>query len=219
MTTLHIPHRVFFSFSFPCLYRQEAPIIDGNLKDWDDSYLVPDLMSVDGERPFAPVYMAWNEQGLYFGWQVKGKSSYKIDPRNYWRADCLEVWIDTRDLKGAGRANRYCHHFYFLPGGSGPGGRAPIARQTTVDRAREQAPPCPEESIDAGLRRLKRSYQMEVHLPAEGLNGFQPGEFDRLGLNYVLHDTEHGTQSWTVNRSPPLGSDPGNWGTAELAGP
>lgn len=217
MTGLNIPHRSFFSFSFPCRYRQEEPAIDGNLKDWDDSYLVPDLTSVDGEKPFAPLYMAWDERGIWFAWQVKGKTRYKIDPRNYWRGDCLEVWIDTRDLKGAGRANRYCHHFYFLPGGSGPGGRGPIARHTTVDRAREQAPPCPEGSIDVGLRRLKRSYQMEVRLPAEGLNGFQPGEFDRLGFNYVLHDIEHGSQSWSIGRAPPLGNDPGNWGTVELA--
>ena len=145
-----------------------------------------------------------------------GKTKYKVDPRNFWQADCFEVWLDTRDVKDGHRANRYCHHFFFLPGGSGRDGKGPIGRQTSIDKAREQAPPCPEEAIKVGLRRLKRSYQMEIFLPAEGLNGYQPREFDRLGFNYVLHDLELGSQSWSVDRTPPFDGDPSRWGTAQL---
>ena len=88
--------------------------------------------------------------------------------------------------------------------------------QSEADKAREQAPPCPEEAVKVGLRRLKRSYQMEIFLPAEGLNGFQPREFDRLGLNYVVHDVELGSQSWSVDRTPPVDGDPSRWGSAQL---
>ena len=216
MTLLSVPHRAFFRFAFPCRHREEPPAVDGNLRDWDSSYRIPPLQEVDGGSSFAEVSMAWNDAGLWFAVQVKGKRRFKVDPRNYWQADCFEVWIDTRDVKDSHRANRYCHHFLFLPGGSGRDGREPIARQTSIDGAREQAPPCPEEALQVGLRRLKRSYAMEVFVPAEGLNGYRPREFDRIGFNYVLNDVDGGSQSWSVDRSPPFFSDPGRWGTAEL---
>lgn len=216
MLNLYMPPRAFFSYSFACRYREDPPRIDGNLREWDDAERLPDLMGVDGHSPFADLYMAWDESGLYFGLEVAKKSSYRIDPRNVDQGDCLELWIDTRDLKDVHRANRYCHHFYFLPGGTGKNGKKPIGRQTGIDQAREQAPPCPEESIQVGLRRLKRSYQMEIALPAAGLNGYQPGDFDRLGFTYLLHDSEHGVQSWSGGQDLPIDSDPSTWGTVEL---
>jgi hypothetical protein len=221
LSLITVPHRAFFSFAFPCRHRDEPPVVDGNLRDWDPSFRVPPLMEVDGGAGFGEVFMAWSDAGLWFAVEVGGKgrsakTRYKIDPRNHWQADCFEVWIDTRDVKDSHRANRYCHHFFFLPGGRGKDGKKPIGRQTSIDRAREQAPPCPEEAIKVGLRRLKGRYQMEIFLPAEGLNGFRPREFDRIGFNYVLNDIEHGAQSWSVDRSPPFASDPSRWGTAEL---
>ncbi len=216
MSNLFIPQRTFFTYSFPCLLRREAPLIDGNLRDWDETYKIPDLMGVEGLEPYADLYMAWNDEGLYFGLRVKAKTRYKIAPKNYTQGDCLELFLDTRDLKDMHRANRYCHHFYFLPGGSGVDGKTPIGRQTSIKRAREQAPPCPEESIQVATRRLKKSYQMEIELPAEGLNGFQPREFNRLGFTYMLHDTQLGLQSWSAGRDLPVAQDPSTWGTVEF---
>lgn len=214
-----LSHRAFFGFSFDCRYREEPPLIDANLKDWSDEYRVPELSRVDGgPGAFGELSMAWNDDGLYFALEVKGgKTGYKIDPRKYWQGDCLEMWIDTRDVKDAHRANRFCHHFIFLPGGQGRDGKSPIGRQTSIDKAREQAPPCPEDLIQVALKRLKRSYRMEMHVPAPGLNGFQPREFQRLGFNYILHDSDHGAQSWSVSRGGiPLVHDPSTWGTVEL---
>lgn len=212
MLNLNIPQRAFFSCSFACPRRTIA--VDGVLGEWDETCRLPGLMGVEGREEFAQVQVAWNERGLCLGLQVKGKTRYKLDPKNYWQGDCLEVWVDTRDLKDSRRATRYCHHFYVLPGGRGKDGLTPIARQVPIDRAREQAPPCPEDSIEVGLRRLKRGYQLELCLPAAGLNGYQPQEFNRLGFNYVLHDTELGSQSWTADRDQ--STDPGSWGTLEL---
>jgi hypothetical protein len=213
---IQVPQRAYCAFTFPCSYRRDPPRIDGDLRDWGERYRVPDLMALEGQQPFATLSMAWNDEGLYFGLQVPGKTQYRIDPRNVTRGDCLELWIDTRDVKDSHRANRYCHRFYFLPGGRGRQGKDPIARQSTVERAREQAPPCPEESIQVGLRRQRRGYQMEIALPAAGLNGFQPREFSRLGFNYVLHDVDRGTQSWSIGGDAALLHDPSAWGTVEL---
>lgn len=219
MQSFDLTPRAFFSWSFACPYRATPPRIDGNLGDWDAGQRLPELMSVDGRQAFADLYMAWNEAGLYFAVEVQRKNRFRIDPKHWARGDCLELWLDTRDLKDVHRAHRYCHRFYILPGGTGPDGKRPIGRQTTIDRAREQAPPCPEETIELGLRRLKASYRLEVKLPATGLNGFQPGEFDRLGFTYLLHDSQHGTQSWSAGTELPVEHDPSTWGSVELARP
>jgi hypothetical protein len=213
---IYVPRRSFFSFTFPCRYRTDAARLTASTSKWEESHRLRDLVQIEGESPFAELYMGWNDGGLTFALSVKGKSRYKIDPKNYWQGDCLELWIDTRDVKDSHSANRYCHHFFFLPGGSGRDGKKPIGRQTSIDKAREQAPPCPEESIGVALRRLKRGYQMEIRLPAVGMNGFQPREFSRLGFNYVLRDIEHGVQSWAIGRDPPLVHDPSTWGSIEL---
>ena len=216
MTNLHVPRRAFFDFSFTCFHRPDPPRIDGNLSDWDDASRIPDLMAVEGLESYADLYMAWDDSGLYFALHLRRKTRYKIDPENYARGDCLELWLDTRDMKDAHRANRYCYHFYFLPGGAGRDGKKPIGRQTSIEHAREQAPPCPEDSIEMGLRRLKRSCRMEIKLPASGLEGFQPREFDRLGFTYLLHDVEKGQQSWSGGGGLPVAHDPSTWGSVEL---
>lgn len=215
MSNLHLPQRAFFDFVFHCPLRQEPPKIDGNLKDWNDDALVPDLMVIDGQQPFASTYMAWDDSGLYFAIKVEHKTTYKLNPRTPSEGDCLELFIDTRDIKEH-RANRFCHHFYFLPGGTGKGAAKPIGRQTTIDDAREQAPPCPEDAIKTGLKKLKKSYSLEIKIPAIGLNGFAPREFSRVGFTYLLHDSQHGTQSWSSISDFGVEHDPSTWGTAEL---
>ncbi|MBT4098354.1 MAG: hypothetical protein HOM68_21470 [Gemmatimonadetes bacterium] len=214
--SITVDPRAFFGCSFHCHERREPPKIDGNLRDWDEAQIVPDLVGLTATEPYGAVSMTWGDEGLWLAVEVKTKTTFKVDPKNFWQADCFEVWIDTRDVKDTHRANRYCHHFFFLPGGSGRDGKGPIGRQTTIDRAREQSPPCPEDTIKVGLRRLKRSYSMEIFLPAEGLNGYRPREFDRIGFNYVLHDVDHGAQSWSIGRTPPFDADPSRWGTALL---
>jgi hypothetical protein len=216
MSNLFLPQRAFFDFAFHCPLRQEPLKINGNLRDWDDDALVPDLMAIDGQQPFATTYMAWDDSGLYFAVEVKNKTTYKINPREPSAGDCLELFIDTRDVKEH-RANRFCHRFYFLPGGTGKDGKKPIGRQTSIDDAREQAPPCPEDSIKTGIKRLKKSYVLEIKLPATGLNGYAPREFSRVGFTYLLHDSQHGTQSWSSIPDMGVEHDPSTWGTAELA--
>ena len=130
MSELYLPQRAFFEFSFRCPRPQKPPKIDGNLRDWDDAARVPDLMAVDGQQPFAAVYMAFDDSGLYFACEVKNKTTYKLNPRQPATGDSLELFIDTRDVKEH-RANRFCHRFYVLPGGSGKDGKQPIARQTS----------------------------------------------------------------------------------------
>ena len=65
-------------------------------------------MAVDGHQPFASVYMAYDDSGLYFACEVKRKTTYKLNPLQPSAGDSLELFIDTRDVKEH-RANRFCH--------------------------------------------------------------------------------------------------------------
>jgi len=213
-----IPARSFFSFAFPCRYREEAPKIDGLLDDWDEGFRVPDLMEMEGGRPFAGVFMAWNREGIFFAVRVEGKGRFHADPGRPSAGDCLEVWIDTRDVRDARRASRYCHHFCFLPAGGGPKGTRPVVTQERISLAREHAAVADLKRIEVASRveRGRRRYALEVGLPAAVLTGYDPGACSRIGFTYLLHDAALGTQSWSAGPDLPVAYDPSLWGTAEL---
>ena len=98
------------------MFRADAPVIDGRLNDWETTYLVPDLTGVEEKYPFADVYMAWCDTGLFFAVDVKGAGGRTPDVRSPLRGDGFQVWIDTRDVRTAPRGSRYCHHFCFWAG-------------------------------------------------------------------------------------------------------
>jgi hypothetical protein len=64
---------------------------------------LPDLSSLNAQRPFADVFMAWHEDGI----------SIRVDAKRSF--DKIEFFFDTRDVKERGFNTRFCHHFYFLP--------------------------------------------------------------------------------------------------------
>ena len=106
MASITIDPRAFFGCSFDCPERTEQMKIDGNLRDWTDAQHVPDLVGLTSQEAYGQVSMAWGDAGLWLAVEVKGKTNFKVDPRNFWQADCFEVWIDTRDIKDTHRANR-----------------------------------------------------------------------------------------------------------------
>ncbi len=213
-----LPARSFFAFAFPCRFRASAPEIDGALGDWDEAFRVPDLMGMEGGRPFADVFMGWNREGLYFAVQVEGKGRFHVDPHKPSAGDCLHLWVDTRDVRDARRASRYCHHFCFLPEGGGARGNQPVAAQERISLAREHAATADLKRIRAASRieRRRRRYGMEIALPAEALTGYDPAVCARIGFTYLLHDAALGTQSWSAGPDLPVAYDPSLWGTAEL---
>ena len=214
---VEIPRRAFFAFAFACPYRSDPPVIDGQLRDWDDRFKMPDLIDLEGERVFAGVFTAWNETGLYLALEVSKPAALAVDPRRPARGDGLQVWVDTRDVRGAHRASRYCHHFCFLPRGGGDAGSEPLAAQLRIRRARAQARICDPAEFSVASRVLKIGYRMEVHIPATALTGFDPDENTRLGFTYLLKDRRLGRQSWTADEPLPVSYDPSLWGTLELA--
>lgn len=210
-----IPNRLLFRFEFPLAHRPKPPAIDGTLKGWTDRERLPALGEIDGETWFAPLWSCWNENGLYIATRVSGRRTRpRCDPKTFWQGDNLRWMLDMRDTRGAKRATRFCQHFYFLPCG-GPGG-APIAGSHPIQRAQQDAPPVPEGLIPIAAQLLDDGYQLEAHVPAACLSGFDPVEHPRLGFFVMLEDTELGRESLTIGDDLPWHIDPSLWATAVL---
>jgi len=212
---LELPVRAMFDVCVPVHRRTERLTIDGKLTEWSDAYRLPDLAAMDGTPGYAEVYMAWDEQGLYFAVKVDGKKKVESHPKRPWKGDALFLWVDTRDVRDALRAGRFCHHFLVMPLGGGRG-RSAKAWQTRIHRAREQAPICDESLLSVASRIKTNGYTLELAIPAEALNGYDPAECSRLGFTYFMTDINHGQQQWNVPPHLPFGHDPSTWAAIEL---
>ncbi|MBI4581898.1 MAG: hypothetical protein HY718_19530 [Planctomycetes bacterium] len=211
-----VPNRLLFRFEFRLHYRS-APTIDGNLADWSDEYLLPDLDRIEERQPFGRIWMGWNESGLFIACRVEGRSGpFRCDPKQYWKGDNLRLCTDMRDTRDIKRASRYCQQFYFLPSGGGRDGRSPVAGAVRVPRATENAPSVPESLIRIAGQRSGQVYAMEAHIPAVALSGFDPQEHRRIGIYTMLEDVELGQQYLTVGDDLNWHIDPSTWATAVL---
>lgn len=212
-----VPNRLLFRFEVP-LYHRGSPAIDGDLSDWPDRHLLPDLGRLDGQPPFARVWAGWNESGLFIACEVTGRSSpFRCDPRQFWKGDNLRLCTDMRDTRDNKRASRYCQQFYFLPAGGGRDGKAPVAGAAKVPRATENAPPVSNSLIQVAGTRTRNVYTLEGHVPAEALSGFDPAEHRRIGFYVMIEDLELGQQYLTVGDDLNWHIDPSTWATGVLS--
>ncbi len=113
-----LPTRFLFRFSAACRYRDPLWTPEG--AGLDESYRLPRLAELEERPAWAEVRAAWSEAGLAFAVHVRGKKQppwcreARLDD-----SDCLQIWIDTRDVHNVHRAGRFCHRFIFLPCGGG----------------------------------------------------------------------------------------------------
>lgn len=215
MDTL-VPNRLLFRFEFPLRYRR-SPVIDGDLSDWSDAFLVPDFGPMDGRPGFAKIYLAWNETGLFVACAVRGRrSAFQCDPQSFWKGDNLRLCTDMRDTRDIKRGSRYCQQFYFLPAGGGPRGDWPVAGAARIVRATENAPPVAPGLVQVAGQREGGRYTLEGFIPAEALSGFDPNEHQRIGVYTMLEDRDLGQQPLTVGDELNWYVDPSMWVTGVL---
>ncbi|MEE2752951.1 MAG: hypothetical protein VX910_03135 [Candidatus Latescibacterota bacterium] len=211
---LNIPVRSFFEFEQACPVVDDTSFLKGTLRGWSERNKLPDLMALDQKDNYADVYIGWNADGIYFGVNAKGSPGLEVDPKRPLKGDGVQIWIDTRDVREAHRASRFCHHFYFLPTGGRSDG--PVAGQVRIRRAREQGKPCEPQNISVFSRVSKKGFRLSAFLPADILNGFEPEDNNRFGFTYLIRDRKLGRQCWTADEPLPVGYDPSLWGTITL---
>ena len=212
-----VPNRFLFKFEIALHRCARALKIDGRADDWDDRYLLPPLHQLDAEEGFGRVYAAWNEGGLYVACHIKGKAnSPRCDVARFWKSDNLRLMTDMRDTRTIRRATKFCQQFYFMPCGGGPDQDDPVAGNAPIHRAAEDAPAVPSGAISVAALVSDSGYSLTAHIPAKALNGFDPVEHSRIGLFYMIEDSELGQQSLTISDDLNWWIDPSTWPTAVL---
>jgi hypothetical protein len=213
-----IPHRFLFRVAYSCPHLKGIPREnDDRLLDLPESCRVDNFAAMDEQRNFADVRLAWNDHGLGFQVEVRGKDQLlEGDAARPRASDGATLWIDTRDARASHRASRYCHQFHFLPTGGGPDRDEPAFVQTKINRALHDAPLSPASAMPFRATRTKSGYLLEAFLPAAALNGFDPEQNPRLGFTYAVRDTELGEQVLSVGSEFPYWEDPSLWSVLEL---
>jgi hypothetical protein len=211
-----VPHRFLFRVTHPCPYVADMPIDDGDdLLDLPDDCRIDNFADMDERGDFADVRLAWNERGLGVQVTVRGKDKEpEADVKRPRVSDGVSLWIDTRDARASHRASRYCHQFHFLPVG-GADGDEPVVVQSKINRATEDAPHH-AEAVLLHRGRVRSGYRLEAFLPAAVLNGFDPEQHPRLGVFYVVRDSELGEQTLGVGSDFPASDNPSLWEVLEL---
>ncbi len=210
-----VPTRFLFRFAAPC--QRHDPLWTAKGSQLDESFRLVGLAELEQPSLWADVRAAWSEAGVAFRVEVRGKKqptwcrAARIED-----SDCLQLWIDTRDVHNVHRASRFCHRFIFLPGGAGRKLDQPMAETMAINRARELPKPVREGLLQAQSQHHKDGYTLDVFVPAEALTGFDPAEHPRLGFNYAVIDRELGEQTFCVGRPMPYHEDPSLWATLEL---
>ncbi len=215
-----LPQAFWFRLAATCPRVDEIPrrSAGGGLLDLPASCALPDLSSLEGRAPWASVRVGWNARGLGIAILADGPGGKLplIPDRPEGFAD-VNVWIDTRDTRNVSRATRFCHRFAaHLTLGRDRKGLAVELSQRAIARAVADAPIHSPELLTAHAGLTRRGWILELFLPAQALNGFDPETNRRLGFAYQVSDHEREDQFLGVGRDFPLGENPSLWATLEL---
>jgi hypothetical protein len=168
----------FFSIEGEFHYSKSPP----SLKEMRRNFMLFDASRWLGEEHFADVAACWNESGLSFTVDVHQPFQEAFYPR-FFEGDAIEIFLDTRDLKTAGFATRFCHHFLFLPQAI----QGIQAQELTRFRTEDTHSLCEAADLKVSVIFLKNSYTLQIFIPAHCLHGYDPVSFERIGFTYRIH--------------------------------
>jgi hypothetical protein len=213
-----IPSRFLVRLLYACPFVKNMPFEDDeSLIGLPDSARLDPFADLDGAPNFADVRLGWNESGLGFTVEVKGKDNSPIgDVARPRQSDGVTLWIDTRGDRTGHRATRTCHQFHFLAAGGGSNKDEPAFAQTKIHRALQDAPLAISAEVPFRCKRLKGGYRLEAFLSANVLAGFDPEQYPRLGAFYAVRDFEKGEQTPGADSDFPFAEDPSLWASLDL---
>lgn len=174
----------------------EIPYVKGfsSSKWFREIPLLPDMTPYLGEDKFADLALGWNEEGLLGELIANKEFEESVFPR-YEEGDSLELFIDTRDIKQAGFATKFCHHFVFLIQEV----QGIKAQEMTKFRSDDSHPLCDAELLMSEVKFGKKEYQMQFHIPSSCLFGYDPASFQRLGFTYKINRPKAPSQHFSVS--------------------
>lgn len=217
MNAALIPSTFLFRYALPVQHVPRIPRRSGRLFALGDDCKLPRLQPASEEPDWGEIRLGWNAAGLAISARVGCKRMPpSCNPARLELSDGLRVWIDTRNTQNIHRASRFCHSFCFLPSGAGAKRDSPLAVQSPILHAREEAKRAAADELGITSAVTANGYRLEAWLAADVLTGYDPEASPRLGFFYHLRDSELGDQFLTLGPEFPFAHDPSLWSTLEL---
>jgi hypothetical protein len=214
-----VPQTFWFRIAASCPRVEELPLLEDpwRLLDLPASCALPELTQLDGRASWAEVRVGWNPRGLGIAVLAEGVSDLQLaSDRPEGFAD-VHFWVDTRDSRNVSRATRFCHRFVArLSVGGGRKQLVAEVAQRPIARAAAESPICSADLILNKCELSRAGWMLELLLPAQALQGFDPETNRRLGFAYQIADHVREDQFLGVGRDFPLGENPSLWSTLEL---
>jgi len=147
----------------------------------NDKYLFPNTANFLKQKEFAECYFAWDEEGLYFQFNVEMIGDIKdLALKNM---GSIEIMIDTRDNKELSYLNEYCHHFLISPDES----FKTSAKEITKFRSMSIHKLCDPKHLKTEIDITSKMYQINLIIPTQCLHGYDPSYCQTLGFTYKIN--------------------------------
>ncbi len=197
-----------FFFQISCdIVRSEGKDIQRN------KFKLPHHSWLLDEEEFSDVYMSWNEGGISFAFEIHKPFDEARYPQ-FEEGDSVEIFLDTRNMKEATYAHRFCHHFLVLPAEV----QGVRALELTRLRADDKRPLCDPDEIGVITEFSKKKYSMKIAFPASCLYGFDPAISQHVGCTYRINRAGGGAQHLAVSsRDCAIAQYPALWASMKLA--
>ncbi len=170
-------------FSLSCSIRHAAfSLTAPSSRAMRSSHALPDTSELLGEERFSDVALSWSEEGICLEAFID-KPFEEVYFPFFSKGDALELFFDTRDLKTAGFATRFCHHFVILPQAV----QEIQAIETTHFRTEDTHPLCDPNDLVVQADFKDNAYSVRILIPTHCLHGYDPKSYDRIGFTYRIH--------------------------------
>lgn len=175
-------------------------------------YLLPDTSMLTSEHSFAAVSVGWQPEGIEIYVHVGQPYQQSTYPQ-FDRGDCLEVCIDTRNVKTSGYNTRFCHHFFCLPEKV----EGQQAGEVTRFRTEDAHELCSAADLQVKSHLQRDHYTLQLAIPAHCLQGFDPEQYQWLGFTYRVSRTRGAAQHFSVCADDyQYAQQPSLWGSLRL---
>lgn len=210
-----------FDIGFPIAFVNDSKsFAKPDRLEWelDDSFRIPPFSSLADEKRFAEFSIGWNDNGLFLHGSIRRPESDSLSRGN--RTVHMGLYIDTRWSPGVHRGTTYCHRFDFI---CEPTDSSEILKGHgelgAMQRARANPEAVHPKDISVGLLARSFGYELKAFLRADTLTGFDPREFQEIGLFYVLQSQTLGSQCMARSKNSPYFEDPSVWCRGKIIQP
>jgi len=210
-----------FDIGFPIAFVNDSKsFAKPDRLEWelDDSFRIPPFSSLADEKRFAEFSIGWNDNGLFLHGSIRRPDSDSPSRGN--RTIHISLYIDTRWSPGVHRGTTYCHRLDFI---CEPTDSSEILKGHgelgAMQRARANPEAVHPKDISVGLLARSFGYELKAFLRADTLTGFDPREFQEIGLFYVLQSQTLGSQCMARSKNSPYFEDPSVWCRGKIIQP